>query len=43
MTEDARAYFEEGLEDGATAYLFDGYGAEVRRVAIPEVLAETSG
>ena len=43
MTEDARAYFEEELEDGASVYLFDGYGADVVRVAISEVRPEPSG
>ena len=43
MTEDARAYFEEELEDGASAYLFDGYGADVVRVAISEIRPELSG
>jgi hypothetical protein len=37
MTGDARAYFEEELEDGASAYLFDGYGADVARVEISEI------
>jgi hypothetical protein len=43
MTEDTRAYFEEELEDGASAYLFDGYGADVVRVAISEIRPEPSG
>jgi hypothetical protein len=30
---DARAYFTEELEDGASEYYFDGYGATVERVA----------
>ena len=43
MTEEARAHFEEELEDGASAYLFDGYGAEVVRVAISEIRPEPFG
>ena len=43
MTEEARAYFEEGLEDGASAYLFDGYGADVVRVEISEIRPGPSG
>jgi hypothetical protein len=43
MTEDARAYFEEELEDGASAYLFDAYGADVVRVAISGIRPEPSG
>ena len=43
MTGDARAYFEEELEDGASAYLFDGYGADAVRVAISEIRPELPG
>ena len=43
MTVDAKAYFEEELEDGASAYLFDGYGADVVRVTICEIRPEPSG
>lgn len=37
---DARAYFIEELEDGASEYYFDGYGATVERVVITEVEEE---
>ena len=37
---DARAYFTEELEDGASEYYFDGYGATVERVVITEVEKE---
>ena len=33
----ARAYFTEELEDGASAYYFDGYGATVKRASITEI------
>jgi hypothetical protein len=34
---DTRAYFTEEMEDGASEYYFDGYGATVERVSIAEV------
>ena len=34
---DARAYFTEELEDGASAYYFDGYGAAVERASVTEI------
>lgn len=34
---DARTYFTEELEDGASAYYFDGYGATVERASIIEI------
>lgn len=34
---DTRAYFTEEMEDGASEYYFDGYGATVERVSITEV------
>ena len=34
---DARAYFTEELEDGASAYYFDGYGATVKRASVTEI------
>ena len=34
---DTQAYFTEELEDGASGYYFDGYGATVERVSITEV------
>ena len=37
---DARAYFTEEMEDGASEYYFDGYGATVERVSITEVEGE---
>ena len=37
---DARAYFTEEMEDGASEYYFDGYGATVERVSITEVEEE---
>jgi hypothetical protein len=37
---DARAYFTEEMEDGASEYYFDGYGATVERVVITEVEEE---
>ena len=37
---DARAYFTEELEDGASEYYFDGYGATVERVSITGVEEE---
>jgi hypothetical protein len=32
-----RAYFTEELEDGVSAYYFDGYGASVERASITEI------
>ena len=40
---EVRGHFSEELEDGATAYLFDGYGADVVRVAISEIRLGSSG
>ena len=37
---DTRAYFTEEMEDGASEYYFDGYGATVERVSITEVEEE---
>ena len=37
---DARVYFTEEMEDGASEYYFDGYGATVERVSITEVEEE---
>lgn len=37
---DTRAYFTEELEDQASEYYFDGYGATVERVSITEVEEE---
>ena len=34
---DTRAYFTEELEDGASAYYFDGYGATVERTSVTEI------
>lgn len=34
---DARAYFTEELEDGASAYYFDGYGVTVKRASVTEI------
>ncbi len=34
---DARAYFTEELEDGVSAYYFDGYGAAVERASVTEI------
>jgi hypothetical protein len=34
---DTRAYFTEDVEDGASEYYFDGYGATVERVSITEI------
>ncbi len=34
---DARAYFAEELEDGVSAYYFDGYGATVERASVTEI------
>ena len=34
---DARAYFTEELEDGVSAYYFDGYGATVERASVTEI------
>ncbi len=34
---DARAYFTEEVEDGASAYYFDGYGATVERASVTEI------
>ena len=33
----ARAYFTEELEDGASAYYFDGFGATVKRASVTEI------
>jgi hypothetical protein len=32
-----RAYFTEELEDGVSAYYFDGYGATIERASITEI------
>lgn len=37
---DTQAYFTEEMEDGASEYYFDGYGATVERVVITEVEKE---
>ena len=37
---DAWAYFTEEMEDGASEYYFDGYGATIERVSITEVEEE---
>lgn len=37
---DARVYFTEEMEDGASEYYFDGYGATVERVSITELEEE---
>ena len=34
---DVRAYFAEELEDGASAYYFDGYEATVKRASVTEI------
>ncbi len=34
---DVRAYFTEELEDGASAYYFDGYGATVERASVAQL------
>jgi hypothetical protein len=34
---DARAYFTEELEDGVSAYYFDGCGATVERASLAEI------
>lgn len=34
---DVRAYFAEELEDGASAYYFDGFGATVKRASVTEI------
>ena len=34
---DTQAYFTEQLEDEASGYYFDGYGATVERVSIAEI------
>jgi hypothetical protein len=34
---DARAYFTEELEDGASVYYFDGYGATVERASVVRI------
>jgi len=34
---EARAYFTEELDDGVSAYYFDGYGATVERASITEI------
>ena len=34
---DARAYFTEELEDGISAYYFDGYDATVERASVAEI------
>jgi hypothetical protein len=37
---EAQAYFTEQLEDEASGYYFDGYGATVERVSIAEISEE---
>jgi hypothetical protein len=37
---DAQAYFSEELEDGASGYYFDGYGATVERISMTEISNE---
>src|SRR5215216_1944053 len=37
---DTQAYFSEELEDEASAYYFDGYGATVERVSMAEISEE---
>jgi hypothetical protein len=34
---DTQAYFTEEMEDGASDYYFDGYGATVERISITEI------
>jgi hypothetical protein len=34
---DTQAYFTEELEDGASGYYFDGYGATVERVSVAQI------
>jgi hypothetical protein len=34
---DAQAYFTEEIEDGASGYYFDGYGATVEQVSVTEI------
>ena len=34
---DTQGYFSEEMEDGASEYYFDGYGATVERVSITEI------
>jgi hypothetical protein len=37
---DTQAYFTEELEEGASGYYFDGYGATVERVSMAEISEE---